>query len=227
MNPEKNLADLRKEWRGCMKCPLAALRESPDSPIVFHLGATPADYLFVYDAPEAEDADAGTPLQGRYGSILDDLIVKAEFPAGKVAFAPLVGCYPYSVLPATEDQKEQIRDRDPTTEEVEACAPRLSSIIYNVDPLLIFAVGDVSWKTLVRPKNRGGATTLGAAAGELYETFVEGKLRKVRYAVMPLLPPKQIVANPSAAGHGPIATTLEALMRAKKYVTMLRKDEIR
>ena len=129
------------------------------------------------------------------------------------------------MLPPIDDQPEQIRDRDPSTEEVDECRPRLDALIYALDPRLIFAVGQVAWKTLVKPKDRGGHNVLSDAAGELTSTYVMGKVRPVRYAVMPLLPPKQIIANPTSADHGPIATTLEALIRARTYVNMLKKDE--
>jgi len=224
MDPKAVLTSLRKEWKGCTRCGLSALRNKDDL-VVLGGGALRPDYLFVYDAPEDVDMETGTPLMGRYGEILNTLIDKAAYPEGCFAAAPVVGCRPYNVLPAIDDQPEQIRDRDPSTEEVEACRQRIDSIIYATDPRLIFAVGSVAWKTLVKPKDRGGHNTLPDAAGELTCTYVAGKLRTVRYAVMPLLPPKQIIANPTSAEHGPIATTIEALIRAKTYVSMLKKDE--
>jgi DNA polymerase len=224
MDQKKSLAVLRKEWSGCTRCAISKLR-SADDRVVLGGGAIPADYLFVYDAPESDDMAAGFPLQGRHGGILENLIYKAEFPKDSFGFAPLVGCWPYTILPATEDQPEQVRDRDPTTAEVEACLPRIQRIIYTVDPRLIFAVGDVAWKTLVKPKDRDGETTLGKAAGGLFWTVVPGRLRQIRYPVMPLLSPKKIIDNPSAAEHGPIAITMEAMMRAQKYVNMIKKEE--
>lgn len=226
MNRKKNLAILTKEWSGCTRCAISALR-SADDKVVLGGGALPADYLFIYDAPESEDVAAGFPLQGRHGSILEKLIYDAEFPKDSFGFAPLVGCWPYTVLPATDDAPEQVRDRDPTTEEIGACLPRLHHIIYNVDPRIIFAVGDVTWKTLVKPKDRGIDTTLAKAAGNLYWTSIEGRLQTLRYPVMPLLSPKKIIDNPSAAEHGPIAITLEAMMRAQTYINMLKKEEKR
>jgi DNA polymerase len=222
MDTKATLRVLRKEWDGCSRCNLAALRDNEDR-VVFGTGAIQPDYLFVYDAPEEADTKTGTPLMGRHGEILYNLIKKAEYES--YAVTTVVGCRAYTVLPPIEDQPEQIRDRDPSTEEVDECRPRLDALIYALDPRLIFAVGQVAWKTLVKPKDRGGHNVLSDAAGELTSTYVMGKVRPVRYAVMPLLPPKQIIANPTSADHGPIATTLEALIRARTYVNMLKKDE--
>lgn len=222
MDTKAVLRVLQKEWGDCARCNLATLRSNKDR-IVFGTGSITPDYLFVYDAPEEGDMRDGTPLMDRHGEILHNLIKKAEYES--FAVTTVVGCRPYTVLPAIDDQPEQIRDRDPSTEEVDECKPRLDRIIYALDPRLIFAVGPVSWKALVKPKDRGGHNVLSDAAGELTSTYIEGKVRPVRYPVMPLLPPKQIIANPTSAEHGPIATTLEALIRAKTYISMLKKDE--
>jgi len=222
MDTKTILRVLQKEWGGCSRCNLAALRDNDDH-VVFSGGEHRPDYLFVYDAPEEADTKTATPLMGRHGEILHNLIKKAEYES--YAVTTVVGCRPYTVLPPIDDQPEQIRDRDPSTEEVEECKPRLDKIIYALDPRLIFAVGQVAWKSLVKPKDRGGHNVLSDAAGELTSAYVMGKIRPVRYPVMPLLPPKQIIANPTSAEHGPIATTLEALLRARTYVNMLKKDE--
>jgi hypothetical protein len=35
----------------------------------------------------------------------------------------------------------------------------------------------------------------------------------------------QLIQNPSSAVHGPIATTIEALSKAARYVELLKKEE--
>ena len=222
MGAKTPLDVIQDEWDGCSKCNLAALRDGEDR-VVFVGGSARPDYLFVCDAPEEEDMRAGVPLMGRHGEILYNMIKKVEYEDYAVTTA--VGCRAYTVLPPIDDQPEQVRDRDPSTDEVEECRPRLDRMIYALDPRLIFAVGQVAWKALVKPKDRGGHNVLSDAAGELTSTYIQGRARPVRYAVMPLLPPKQIIANPTSADHGPIATTLEALIRARTYVNAIKKDE--
>lgn len=224
MSPKSSLQILKQDWEGCTKCGLSDSRTS-DQKVVLVGGAIPADYLFIYDAPEGHDAMAGYPFRGKLGGIIEELIFKAEFPKGSYAFAPLVGCWPYTILPETEDQEKQVRDRDPSTEEVERCSARITSIIYVVDPRVIFTIGPIAWKTLIRPKDRGGKNTLSDAAGELTYTRIPGKLATIRYPVMPLRSAKQIQANPSSAAHGPIGITIEAMLRAKAYIAMLQKEE--
>ena len=226
MNNKAALIQVKREWDGCKRCALADIR-GPDHHVVFGWGKIPADYLFVYDAPSEEEAAAGVPLIGRYGELLETILEDAEFQKDTWAITPMVGCRPYVVLPATEDTEEQVRERDPNEDELDICSPRLEAVIYHVDPRAIITVGEVSWKRLVRPKDRGDHHTLDAAAGNLFVTHVMGVREKVTYPVIPILPPKKIIANPSSAKHGPVATTIAALQRVRYFVNQIKKMEER
>jgi uracil-DNA glycosylase len=119
-----------------------------------------------------------------------------------------------------------LADRAATKEEVAACRQRLDSIIYAVDPRLIFTLGDMAWKAMVKPKDRDGKTSLDKAVGNLVMTYIPGTLTKsIGYPVLPLLSLKQILASPSMAKHGTIAVTLKHLQMGKSYVHYLKKTE--
>lgn len=223
MDAKRQLAVLTEQWDGCTKCKIHETRGRNEK-IVIGGGAAPADFLFVYDTPEAEDMLAGAPMSGRYGGILADLLVDADMPARSFALTPLVGCRPFIVLPAVEDKPAQIRDREADSEEREACAPRLNGVIYAVDPQLIFAVGKNAWEALVRPKDRDGERDFAKAVGKLFYTYVQGRIHTLRYPVLVIPHPRDVVANPSSARHGPIIVATETLIRGKKYVATLTKE---
>lgn len=224
MDALAELKKLKAEWMACPKCDLATIRKKNEK-VVFGGGPAPADFLFIYDAPSEAEVRSGQPLLGDLGDVLLDLIRSANLPDGSWSVTQLVGCRPYVVLPATEGSSAQVRDREPSSDEIEACYERVAKIIYYVDPRLIFAVGELAWKALVRPKDRGQERTISVAAGKLYEMSIEGMSQSIRYPVMALLPPKQILANPSSAAHGPITVSIEAIHRAKTYVTQIKKME--
>lgn len=226
MNHREELLRIKRDWVGCKRCGLSDIRAA-DHHVVFGWGSIPADYLFVYDAPSEEEGASGTPLLGRYGELLESVIQDADFPKGSWAITPMVGCRPYVVLPATEDTEAQVRERDPNDDELDACASRLEPIIYHTDPRIIIAVGEIPWKRLVRPKDRGDFTTLDTAAGNLFVSYLNGVRDKIPYPLVPILPPKKIIANPSSAKHGPIATTISTLQRVKYYVNQIKKMEER
>lgn len=151
-----------------------------------------------------------------------DGIIPAETPWMAV---PLVACHPYVVIPATDDQPETVRSRPPVGEEIDACFPRLRELIYLTDPLVIFTAGELSWKTLVRPKDRGGANKYEEALGTIYETSIQGRLQEVRYPVVPIPSPKKILANPSEASHGPIVVALKTMLEMITHSKRLRNTD--
>ena len=224
MDAKKRLLVLRDRWTGCTRCGLSKLRGS--NPVVFGAGPYNADYLIITEAPSEKDVEQNLTLSGDEGMLFEDIMVDAGIdPARRVFRTSLVACRPYVVLPATEDTPERIQDRTPDKTEVEACSARITEIIYLVDPRLIIALGDGPWKTLIPTKHREGKTTITNAAGSIFSTYIPGRLRAVRYPVLALLPPKQLIANPSPADHAPMATTKYALEHAERYIQHLKEDE--
>lgn len=224
MSTTERLQVLQEKWTGCTKCKLHKIRARDD--IVFGRGRVHADFLIIIDAPSAVDALTGSPLGGERGEVFSQVYSAAGLDPKDAYRTSLVACRPYVVIPATEEEEEREQDRLPEKEEIEACLPRLHETIYQVDPRLIFAVGDKTFKALVATSDRGrDATTITKAHGNLYVTHVPGRLRTVRYPVMALVPPQQLINNPSAAKHGPIATTTNALHKAARYVSWLKRNE--
>ena len=225
---KERLTVLKNRWAGCTKCDLAKKRADEGSKMVFG-GGVPAnvDFLFIYDYPTVDDATTGRPFSGDVGRIVVDHIIKrAGIDTSRVYATPLVSCRPYTVVPATEKEPASIKACPPTSDEISACLDRVKEIIYITDPQIILTMGPESWGALVRGKDRGRSTSLAkaVATGEIMNTYVLGIMGDdVHYASMPLLSIDQLIANPSAAAHGPIAVTLEAIHAARHYVTNLKK----
>lgn len=219
-SPQRSkLQVLHSEWINCTRC---ALGESRGTHAVFGSGNPGAEILVVVDAPDEESLAEGT-IAGREAEVLRELLEHSGLGSGRAFVTPIVGCRPYIILPATESEPERIQDRAPAKEELLACYPRITSLIYTIDPLVIVAMGEAAWKSLVRGKDRGKANTLLDAAGSLYETRVQGQVHELRYPVLATLSPKQILDNPSSAAHGPIITTLQALKRLNTYLKRMRE----
>lgn len=224
MDAQKKLRVLRDRWLGCTKCSLAKLRGSAE--IIFGAGSYNADYLVITEGPSEEDISQNMLLSGDEGQLVEDMLDRAGIDARKnVFYTSIVACRPYVLIPATDDTPERTQSRGPDKAEIEACQPRVEEIAYLVDPRIIIVMGDEPWKALVSTKHRGKHKTISTAAGELFDSWIPGRLRPVRYPVMATLAPKQLIANPSVATHGPIATTIEAFMKASRYVNLLKKKE--
>ena len=217
-----DLAELKKDWHGCARCGLGKQRSGPR--IVFGLGPDRPRYLLVYDTPTEADVDAALPMAGQEGDLLVSLLTEAGIDIGEVFCAPLVGCRPTTLLPATDTEPERIVDRAPTAEEYAACAPRVEELIYRLDPALIFSMGPNTYLKLVRGPDRETYTTVEKAAGKLFKTRIAGRyLDQLIYDIIPLLSMQQIFQKPSHAAHGPMATTIKYLVKGKQYVEFIER----
>lgn len=220
MSHEK-LLELCDSWEGCTKCGLHKTRKQ----ILFGAGPSDAEIMLVVDAPTREDDLDGALLSGEDGYLLEDLLEQTGVALRSVFVTPVVACSPFIEVPATEETKAYVQDRDPALEEVAACRPRLTETIYLVDPVLIIAIGETAWKTLVTPKDRGTRNTLARASGDIFVTRIPGRYRPIDYPVLAALPPKTIIANPSNAKHAPMALLLSTLAKAQYYVEELNKEK--
>lgn len=224
INAAKRLTTLRHDWTGCERCALAKLRTS--SRICFGAGSHDADVLIVFDKPSADDMHCGFPgTNDDVSELLDVLLDAGGLDARRTFRTTVVACRPYSVIPATEEDDERVQDRAPDKEEIQACRPRLRETIYIVDPYIILAMGEVAWKALVATRDREKNNTIAQAQKKLFRTHIPGRTTTLTYPVMATVSPLQMLTNPSAASHGPTATTAQAIGRAVKYLDFLQRQE--
>ncbi len=123
----KTLEELREELGECTRCSLSRGRNN----IVFGDGNPDAQLMFVGEAPgRAEDAQ-GLPFVGPAGRLLDRLLEDIGLNRGDVFIANVIKCRPPG-------------NRDPITEETEACSPFLQEQIEIIRPRIICALGRVA-----------------------------------------------------------------------------------
>ena len=110
-------------------------------------GSVPADVEFIGEAPGESEDVLGQPFKGPAGKLLDDMILKALQdgieahyglgPAPPMLWTNLVGCIPKS-------EETRRKNVEPLPEEIEACRPRLDTLVRIARPKLIVAVGDLA-----------------------------------------------------------------------------------
>jgi len=124
---------LQRSVAGCVACQLAKTRTQT----VFGVGAPGSDWLFVGEAPGAEEDARGEPFVGQAGKLLDNMLSAIGLKRGRnVCIANVVKCRPPG-------------NRNPETEEMEACAPYLARQIELIRPKLIVALGRVAAQRLL------------------------------------------------------------------------------
>ncbi len=141
---------LRATVSGCERCGLHSTRTQT----VFGVGSRAARWMFIGEAPGADEDRQGEPFVGRAGQLLTSMLKALGLAREDVFIANVLKCRPPG-------------NRDPRPEEARSCRGYLERQIELVDPALIVAVGRVAAQTLLETdaalaKLRGRVHGLGA-----------------------------------------------------------------
>jgi DNA polymerase len=128
------------DWNGfaadvdaCTACGLARTRRCS----VPGVGDRNAEWLFVGEAPGAEEDERGEPFVGQAGKLLDAMLAALSLARGRnVYIANVLKCRPPG-------------NRTPEPSEVEACRPYLDRQIELIRPKLIVALGRSAANTML------------------------------------------------------------------------------
>ncbi|MEW5789853.1 MAG: uracil-DNA glycosylase, partial [Pseudomonadota bacterium] len=124
---------LTQAIRACTRCPLSASRTQG----VVGVGDRQAEWLFVGEAPGADEDRQGEPFVGQAGKLLDAMLGGIGLQRGR-------NVYIANVL-----KSRPPGNRDPAPEEVKACLPYLERQIDLVRPKLIVALGRFAAQSLL------------------------------------------------------------------------------
>ncbi len=115
---------LQDAVRGCTRCGLHATRTQT----VFGVGSQRAQWMFIGEAPGADEDAQGEPFVGRAGQLLNDMLFAIGLKREDVFICNVLKCRPPG-------------NRDPQPEEVAQCEPYLIRQIGLIQPRLIVALG--------------------------------------------------------------------------------------
>ncbi len=140
-------AELKTAVGRCTRCALAQRRQHT----VFGVGTRDARWMVVGEAPGAQEDRRGEPFVGRAGTLLDAMLAALGTRRDAVFITNIVKCRPPG-------------NRDPTSEEADACRGYLLAQIEHVDPGLILALGRVAAQQLL-----GVKTPVGKLRGHVHQ----------------------------------------------------------
>lgn len=144
-----NWDKLYQDIRACRACSLCESRTQT----VPGVGDETADWLFIGEAPGAEEDKQGEPFVGTAGKLLDNMLLATGLRRGEqVYIANVLKCRPPN-------------NRDPLPEEVNACRPFLKRQIDLIAPKQIVALGKFAANTLLAQE-----TTLSSLRGKVHES---------------------------------------------------------
>ncbi len=156
-----DLAALGEEASGCTKCRLSEGRTQ----VVFGVGNPHADLMFVGEAPGFHEDQQGYPFVGQAGKLLDKLLAGIGLTRDDVYIANVLKCRPPG-------------NRDPMTDEIEACEGYLFRQIALIEPRIIATLGNFATKLLTgkqhgitRVHGEPQPGTVGGLAVTLYPLY--------------------------------------------------------
>jgi len=127
------LVGVRNDLQNCQRCALCDERNQ----IVFGVGNSVAELLFVGEAPGREEDLNGEPFVGEAGKLLDKIIRAIGLERSQVYICNVVKCRPPG-------------NRDPLPEEISTCEPFLIRQIAAIQPRLIVSLGRFAAQSLLQ-----------------------------------------------------------------------------
>jgi uracil-DNA glycosylase family 4 len=121
------LTDLYVEIARCTRCALSQSRVKT----VPGEGPENADIMFIGEAPGFHENQQGRPFVGAAGKFLDELLASIDLHREDVYICNVIKCRPPG-------------NRDPLSEEIEACRPFLDRQIELIQPKIIVTLGRYS-----------------------------------------------------------------------------------
>jgi len=121
------LTDLYKEIEGCTRCILHRSRTR----VVPGEGPEDAQIMFIGEAPGFHEDQQGRPFVGAAGKFLEELLNSIGLRREDVYICNVIKCRPPG-------------NRDPLSDEIEACQPFLDRQIEIIQPRLIVTLGRFS-----------------------------------------------------------------------------------
>lgn len=146
--PSLNWPELAEAVASCQACRLHETRKQT----VLGVGDPHAAWLFVGEAPGAEEDRQGEPFVGQAGKLLDNMLAAIKLKRGQnVYIANTVKCRPPG-------------NRNPEADETSACAPWLARQIELIQPEIIIALGKVAAQRLL-----GSEASIASLRGQVHK----------------------------------------------------------
>jgi DNA polymerase len=150
---------LRSAVAACTRCPLSETRTQT----VFGTGDVGARWMFIGEAPGADEDRQGEPFVGRAGQLLTSMIRALGLRREDVYIANVLKCRPPG-------------NRDPRPDEAASCRGYLERQIELVAPAIVVAVGRIAAQNLLGTDTplarlRGKVHALGARGWPLVVTY--------------------------------------------------------
>lgn len=175
INP--NLKTIRDEVLACKKCPLFETRKFP----MIGQGDHKAKIVFIGEAPGYHEDQTGRPFQGSAGKVFDELLNSIELKREDVYICNILKCRPP-------------KNRDPLSNEIEACTPYLIRQLKEIQPQIICCLGNFSTRFIM---NLCGLSEKCKGIGNIHGRLFVSQNTQKGTVIIPLYHPAVASYNPN------------------------------
>jgi DNA polymerase len=151
----QRMEELKAQAMECRNCGLCETRTN----VVFGEGNPVTPLVLIGEGPGATEDETGRPFVGRAGQLLDQCLRENGITRKHVFICNVVKCR----ASITEDGS--VRNRPPSTAEVQACLPWLQKQIEIMKPVVILCLGAPSANTIIHKDFR-----MTKERGQFFET---------------------------------------------------------
>ena len=127
-----NLEDLKQSCSNCQRCKLNKTRKN----VVFGVGKTNADIMFIGEGPGGDEDTQGEPFVGKAGQLMNKAFDIVGIKREDVYIANIVKCRPP-------------QNRDPEEDEITACMDYLRNQVMIVKPKIIILLGRIALQNIL------------------------------------------------------------------------------
>jgi len=223
---EQRVLSIFRKWRGCTKCGLGELREQKKlktdgtaGRIVMPDGNVDADMVIIGIGPGEEEDLEGAPFIGPSGDILNEYLEAVKIDRRSVFVMNIVQCRPFSISTDERSGRKREENRDPSSKERAACRPFWEEVLYEIDPLLVVAMG----KPAVLEVTGQRSVTMRNVQGQVQHCVIRGKATDVTYPVMSMYHPAFLARSGDKRKIGVWGQALVAWRRAAYLLDKLRQ----
>ena len=171
---KKRIERLRTQIASCHRCRLSKTRTHT----VPGEGSVDAQVMFIGEAPGRNEDLKGKPFVGRAGDIFDKLLESVSLTRDQIYLCNILKCRPPE-------------NRNPLSDEIQACIGSLDLQIKVVDPKIIATMGKFA-TTYIFEKFSFPLTNISSVHGKVYDVKTPFGLKKI----IPLFHPAVATYDP-------------------------------
>ena len=198
----ERIEELKAQAMDCRKCGLCETRAN----VVFGEGNPVTPLVLIGEGPGATEDATGRPFVGRAGRLLDECLLENGITRKHVYICNVVKCR------ASMIEDGSVRNRPPSTSEVQACLPWLRKQLEIIQPLVILCLGAPSANVIIHKDFR-----MTRERGQFFETPY------ARHAIA-ALHPAYVLRQDSETSHEARASVVQDIAAARLKVIEAKKE---